>query len=91
MSKLSRYNEEKRGSFKIALEFNDWELSITIGCVSKAIKEWGEIERANPNDKKVKAHLSYLRKLRQKYSRALGQVLKAEFRDLKLKKGQKEL
>lgn len=83
MNKLSRYNPKKRGSFQISLSFYDWELSVTIGAIRKAIKI---AEKRNQ-----KGHTSYLRKLEKKYGDALGQVLKAEFRDLKLKEGQKEI
>jgi len=73
MSKIERYNTEKRGSFQITLKFTDWELSITIGAIRKAKLE-----------AKTKGHKTYLERLEKKFSEALGQVLKAEFKDLKL-------
>jgi len=83
LGRLSRYNRDKKGSFKISLEFYDWELSITIGAL-RAVRRARE-------GKCGKAYLTYLAKLERKFSEALGQVLRAEFRDLKLKDGQREL
>jgi len=87
MNKVTRYNPKIRGSFCTFLCFYDWELSITISAIAKEIKR---VETSEDKANK-KGYLTYLKKLRRKYGEALGQVLKAELRDLKLKKGQKEL
>lgn len=71
---LSRYNPNKRGSFQIQLNFYDWELAILI----KAIK----LLKSQTNRK---AYSTTLNNLQNKLSKALGKVLKVEFRDLKLK------
>ena len=60
------------------MDFFDWELSVTIGALRSVRKEYERSE--NPS----KAYLTFLRRLEDKFSRALGEVLKAEFRDLKL-------
>jgi len=77
-SRLKRYDESKRGSFQINLDFYDWELSTVIGSLRAT-----RLEHAR-REKPSQAYLSYLEKLEDKFSEALGQVLKAEFRDLKL-------
>ena len=74
---IRRYNDKKRGSFQTDLSFYDWELSITIG----AIRRTREAYLNNGGDNK--GYLTYLSKLEQKFSKALGDVLKAEFTDLK--------
>jgi len=76
--RLKRYNVEKRGSFQISLDFFDWELSVTIGALRSTRKEYERSE--NPS----KAYLTFLRRLEDKFSRALGELLRAEFRDLKI-------
>jgi len=78
MNRLKRYDSSKRGSFQISLDFFDWELSIIIGSLRSTRKEYEQSE--NPS----KAYLTFLRRLEDKFSKALGDVLKAEFRDLKL-------
>jgi len=81
--RLERYNSEKRGSFKISLDFYDWELSIMIGALRST--------RKAREGRAGKPYLTYLSRLEKKLSSALGQVLKAEFRDLKLREGQTEI
>ena len=76
--RLKCYNPEKRGSFQISLDFFDWELSVIIGSLRSTRKEHEQSE--NPS----KAYIAFLKRLEDKFSRALGDVLKAEFRDLKL-------
>jgi len=79
MSKrLKRYDETKRGSFQISLDFYDWELSIIIGALRAVRKDHEKL------DKQSKAYITFLKRLEEKFSEALGEVLKAEFRDLKL-------
>lgn len=77
-SRLKRYDASKKGSFHISLTFYDWELSIVIGSLRATRLEHSQ--RENPS----KAYITYLERLEDKFSKALGQVLKAEFRDLKL-------
>jgi len=74
MGRLKRYNPNKRGSFAISLDFFDWELSTIIG----ALRAFRKDHQGN------KAYEAFLRKLEGKFSRALGEVLRAEFRDLKV-------
>jgi len=74
--KLKRYNPDKRGSFAIEVEFFDWELSTLIGALRAF--------RKNHESKGNKAYVSFLKRLENKLSRALGKLLKAEFRDLKV-------
>jgi len=79
MSKrLKRYDKTKRGSFQISLDLYDWELSVVIGALRAARKDHEKL------DKPSKGYLTYLKRLEAKFSKALGDVLKAEFRDLKL-------
>ena len=74
MSRLERYNPNKRGSFQIHLPFYDWELSILIGAIRTVKKQQNR-----------KTYSVFLERLENKLSRALSKVLKTEFRDLKLK------
>ena len=76
MSRLKRYNPNKRGSFTIEVEFFDWELSSLIGALRAFHKDH--------ESKGNKAYVSFLKRLERKLSKALGEVLKAEFRDLRL-------
>ena len=76
MSRLKRYNPNKRGSFAIEVEFFDWELSSLIG----ALRAFRKDHESQGN----KAYVSFLKRLERKLSKALGEVLKAEFRDLRL-------
>jgi len=72
--KLKRYNPKKRGNFAIEVEFFDWELSTLIGALRAFQKDH--------ETKGNKAYVSFLRRLEDKLSRALGKVLKAEFQVL---------
>lgn len=74
MSRLKRYDKSKRGSFQISINFFDWELSSVIG----ALRAFRKDKRGN------KAYQSFLARLEDKFGEALGDVLKAEFRDLKV-------
>jgi len=74
--RLKRYNPDKRGSFAVEVEFFDWELSTLIGALRAF--------RKDHEGKGNKAYVSFLKRLEDKLSEALGKVLKAEFRDLKL-------
>ena len=74
--KLKRYNPNKRGSFAIEVEFFDWELSTLIGALRAF--------RKDHEGKGNKAYVSFLKRLENKLSQALGKLLKAEFRDLKV-------
>lgn len=76
--KLKRYDASKRGSFQISMDFYDWELSVVIGSLRATRKDHEHQEKPN------KAYGTNLRHLEAKFSKALGAVLKAEFRDLKL-------
>ncbi len=78
MNRLKRYNQSKRGSFQISLDFFDWELSVIIGSLRATRKEHERLEKPS------KAYLTFLKRLEEKFSRALGDVLKAEFKDLKI-------
>jgi hypothetical protein len=73
--KVRRYNSNKRGSFTIEVEFFDWELSSLIGALRAFRKE----HEAKGN----KAYTTFLMKLEDKLSKALGELLKVEFRDIK--------
>jgi len=72
--KLKRYNSDKRGSFTIEVEFFDWELSSLIGALRAFRKE--HQQRGN------KAYTTFLTRLEDKLSKALGSLLRVEFRDL---------
>ena len=72
--RLKRYNPDKRGSFAIEVEFFDWELSTLIGALRAF--------RKDHEGKGNKAYVGFLNRLEKKLSKALGIVLKAEFRDL---------
>ena len=76
MNRLERYNPNKRGSFKIIMEFYDWELAVMIRAIREYKQKWTE----------RKAYSTWLENLEQKLSKALGKTLKAELRDLKLEK-----
>lgn len=73
-TQLRRYDPSKRGSFEISMWFFDWELSTLIGALRAFQK----------GHQKNKAYSAFLRGLEDRFSQALGKVLKAEFRDLKL-------
>jgi len=77
--RLKRYNPNKRGSFAIEIDFFDWELSTLIGALRTF--------RRNHENRGNKAYVSFLRRLENKLSEALGTVLKAEFQDLKNEEG----
>ena len=74
--RVRRYNSDKRGSFTIQVEFFDWELSSLIGALRAFRKE--HQQRGN------KAYTTFLTKLEDKLSEALGELLKVEFRDIKM-------
>jgi len=74
--RLKRYNPDKRGSFAVEVEFFDWELSTLIGALRAFRKDHA--------DKGNKSYVGFLNRLEGKLSKALGKVLKAEFRDLQL-------
>jgi len=74
MSKLKRYDPSKRGSFQIDMSFFDWELSSVIG----ALRAFQKDHVGN------RAYQAFLRRLEQRFSEALGTLLKTEFRDLKV-------
>ncbi len=74
MNRLKRYNQSKRGSFQISLDFFDWELSVIIGSLRATRKEHERLEKPS------KAYLTFLKRLEEKLSRALGDVLKAEIK-----------
>ena len=80
--KLRRYNAHKRGSFEVNLWFYDYELSGIIGALRLAQKHHEKLNH--------KAYVSWLNRLENKISKALGFVLKAELKDLKLN-GEKQL
>lgn len=73
-TKLRRYDTAKRGSFEVSMWFYDWELSTVIGSLRAFQKD----------HEKNRAYASFLGSLEDRFSKALGKVLKAEFRDLKL-------
>ena len=72
--RLKRYNPNKRGSFVISVELFDWELSSIIGALRVFRKE--HESRGN------KAYAAFLKRTENKLSKALGILLKAEFRDI---------
>jgi len=72
---IDRYDVTKRGSFQVSLTFYDWELSILIGLIREKRKALSL----------SKNYATYLDNLDKKLSRALGMVLKTEFKDLKFK------
>ena len=76
--RVRRYNPERRGSFCISLDFFDWELSVLIGCLRSTRKEYEQGE--NPS----KAYITFLKRLENKLSRALGDLLKVELKDISL-------
>jgi len=74
--KLRRYHGDRRGSFQIRLWLCDWELSTIVG----ALRLFRKHHRGN------KAYSSRIQRLENKFSIALGRLLKVELRDLKLRK-----
>jgi len=78
LSRLKRYNADKKGSFQISLDFFDWELSVIIGALRSTRKEYEQ------SGKPSKAYITFLKRLEDKFSKALGDVLKAEFRDIEI-------
>lgn len=72
--RVERYNAEKRGSFKVALEFYDWELAVLVRAVREYKRKFQE----------RRAYSTWLENLERKLSRGLGKVLRVEIRDLKL-------
>lgn len=76
--KVKRYDPSKRGSFQISLDFYDWELSIVIGSLRATRKDHSQLEKPS------KGYVTYLKRLEEKFSKALGKVLRAEFQDLKV-------
>lgn len=75
-TKLRRYDSDKRGSFEVSMWFYDWELSTVIGALRAFQKD----------HQKNRAYVSFLSSLEDRFSKALGKVLKSEFRDLKVAK-----
>lgn len=71
---LKRYNPDKRGSFQISVDFYDWELSVMVG----ALRSFGTKHKQN------KAFATFLGNLEDKCGKALGKILKAEFKDIKV-------
>jgi hypothetical protein len=72
--RVKRYDPDKRGSFTIEVEFFDWELSSLIGAL-RSFRREHELKRN-------KAYATFLTRLEDKLSKALGSLLRAEFRDL---------
>ena len=73
IGEVRKYNEQKRGSYMIAVWMTDWELAILI----KALKMRAERYKEN------KAIQTWTEKRVKTLGKALSKVLKAELRDLK--------
>jgi len=74
--KFRRYNHDKRGSHEVNLWFYDHEISGIIGALRLARKQHENLNH--------KAYVTWLKRLENKMSRALGAILKVELKDLKL-------
>jgi len=74
--KYRRYNANKRGSHEIQIWFYDHEVSGLIGAIRIAKQHHEKLNH--------KQYVTWLTRLENKMSKALGSLLKVELKDLKL-------